>query len=165
MLRWLRDGLKLTLLLRLTRFSFSFSINESNTSDGHTLGPTEIYSYLSNIMYARRSKMNPIWNTLLVGGVRNGERSVDSFLPRRDASSRSIELTLRVRVLLRCLKVLGIRGSDRNDLHFFNTGDGIRSLHVSFETLSFPSSSPSRRTFLSTRQDPPLSPVLPRRPF
>ncbi|KAL7410514.1 nucleophile aminohydrolase [Mrakia frigida] len=49
-------------------------INESNTSDGHTLGPTEIYSYLSNLMYARRSKMNPIWNTLLVGGVRNGER-------------------------------------------------------------------------------------------
>lgn len=51
-------------------------INESNTSDGHSLGPKEIYSYLSNIMYARRSKMNPIWNTLLVGGVRNGERYV-----------------------------------------------------------------------------------------
>lgn len=50
------------------------SIGESNSSDGHTLGPKEIYSYLREVMYARRSKMNPLWNTFLVGGVRKGER-------------------------------------------------------------------------------------------
>jgi 20S proteasome subunit beta 7 len=50
------------------------SINEANASDGHALGPTEVYNYLSKLMYARRTKMNPLWNTLLVGGVRKGER-------------------------------------------------------------------------------------------
>lgn len=57
------------------------SIDEANIGDGHSLGPTEIYSYLSRMMYARRTKMNPIWNTLLVGGVRNGERCVRSSQP------------------------------------------------------------------------------------
>ncbi|CDZ96951.1 proteasome endopeptidase complex beta subunit [Phaffia rhodozyma] len=49
-------------------------IEEANTSDGHNLGPKEVYSYLSKYMYARRTKMNPLWNSLLVGGVKNGER-------------------------------------------------------------------------------------------
>jgi 20S proteasome subunit beta 7 len=48
---------------------------ETNTQDGHTLGPAEIHEYLSQVMYQRRSKMNPLWNSLLVGGVKDGKRS------------------------------------------------------------------------------------------
>jgi len=44
-------------------------IDELTAHDGHSLGPTEIHEYLSQVMYARRSKMNPLWNSLLVGGV------------------------------------------------------------------------------------------------
>ena len=47
---------------------------ETNLQDGHALGPAEIHEYLSQVMYQRRSKMNPLWNSLLVGGVRDGER-------------------------------------------------------------------------------------------
>lgn len=43
------------------------------TSDGHTLGPQEIHEYLSRLMYGRRSKMNPLWNSLLVGGFKDGK--------------------------------------------------------------------------------------------
>ncbi|CAE6517426.1 unnamed protein product [Rhizoctonia solani] len=38
-------------------------IEESNEEDGHDLGPREIYEYLSRVMYARRSKFNPLWNS------------------------------------------------------------------------------------------------------
>jgi len=31
--------------------------------------PQEIYSYLSRVMYNRRSKFDPLWNSLVVGGV------------------------------------------------------------------------------------------------
>jgi len=41
--------------------------------DGHKLGPTEIYEYLSRLMYGRRSKMDPLWNSLLVGGFKDGK--------------------------------------------------------------------------------------------
>lgn len=41
--------------------------------DGHKLGPNEIYEYLSRLMYGRRSKMNPLWNSLLVGGFKDGQ--------------------------------------------------------------------------------------------
>lgn len=41
--------------------------------DGHKLGPNEIYEYLSRLMYGRRSKMNPLWNALLVGGFKDGQ--------------------------------------------------------------------------------------------
>ncbi|TFK71410.1 proteasome endopeptidase complex beta subunit [Pluteus cervinus] len=49
-------------------------IEEFAASDGHTLGPVEIHEYLSQIMYARRSKIDPLWNSLIVGGVKDGKR-------------------------------------------------------------------------------------------
>lgn len=47
---------------------------EFNAADGHALGPSEIHEYLSQVMYARRSKMDPLWNSLLVGGFKDGKR-------------------------------------------------------------------------------------------
>ncbi len=35
-------------------------IDEITQQDGHTLGPAEIHEYLSQVMYARRTKMNPL---------------------------------------------------------------------------------------------------------
>ncbi|GBE85714.1 proteasome endopeptidase complex beta subunit [Sparassis latifolia] len=42
-------------------------------SDAHDLGPAEVHEYLSRVMYARRSKMNPLWNSILVGGHKDGK--------------------------------------------------------------------------------------------
>ncbi|KAJ3508081.1 hypothetical protein NLJ89_g5950 [Agrocybe chaxingu] len=50
------------------------TIDEFTAQDGHTLGPAEIHEYLAQVMYARRSKMNPLWNALLVGGVKDGKK-------------------------------------------------------------------------------------------
>lgn len=49
-------------------------IDEFAAQDGHTLGPAEIHEYLSQVMYGRRSKMDPLWNALLVGGFKDGKR-------------------------------------------------------------------------------------------
>ncbi|KAJ6510417.1 proteasome endopeptidase complex beta subunit [Mycena sanguinolenta] len=49
-------------------------VDEFAAGDGHTLGPAEVHNYLSELMYARRSKMNPLWNALLVGGFKDGQR-------------------------------------------------------------------------------------------
>jgi 20S proteasome subunit beta 7 len=53
-------------------------IDEFAAQDNHTLGPGEVHAYLGQIMYARRSKMNPLWNALLVGGVKDGEKYANS---------------------------------------------------------------------------------------
>lgn len=42
-------------------------------SDGAVLSAEEIHSYLSRVLYNRRSKMNPLWNQLVVGGMRDGK--------------------------------------------------------------------------------------------
>jgi len=42
--------------------------------DGSSLSPRSIYKYLVQVMYQRRSKMNPLWNSIVVGGVDKGER-------------------------------------------------------------------------------------------
>ncbi|KAF9269098.1 proteasome endopeptidase complex beta subunit [Marasmius fiardii PR-910] len=52
----------------------SLMIEEFTEQDGHSLGPAEIHEYLSQVMYARRSRINPLWNALLVGGFRDGKR-------------------------------------------------------------------------------------------
>ncbi|KAI5122251.1 hypothetical protein M0805_007116 [Coniferiporia weirii] len=47
---------------------------ESTRDDGHKLGPAEIHEYLSQMMYRRRSKFDPLWNSILVGGFKDGQR-------------------------------------------------------------------------------------------
>lgn len=38
-------------------------------TDNHPpLSPTNIYTFLANLFYGRRSKINPLWNACLVGG-------------------------------------------------------------------------------------------------
>jgi len=42
--------------------------------DGNSLGPKEVHNYLSRVMYNRRNKFNPLWNSLVLGGVKNGQK-------------------------------------------------------------------------------------------
>ena len=42
--------------------------------DGNNLGPLEIHNYLSALMYRQRNKFNPLWNSLVLGGVKNGKK-------------------------------------------------------------------------------------------
>merc|ERR1719478_785086 len=46
--------------------------------DGITLTPPEIFSYLCRVMYNRRTKMDPYWNSLLVAGFKDGEAFLGS---------------------------------------------------------------------------------------
>jgi len=43
--------------------------DDFRTDDGIQMQPTEIYSYLTRVMYNRRSKFDPLWNSLVIGGV------------------------------------------------------------------------------------------------
>ncbi|GMH08771.1 hypothetical protein Nepgr_010611 [Nepenthes gracilis] len=42
--------------------------------DGNTLGPKEVHNYLTRLMYNRRNKFNPLWNSVVLGGVKNGQK-------------------------------------------------------------------------------------------
>jgi len=42
-------------------------------ADGRVLHPEEIYSYLCRVMYQRRNKGDPYWNSLVVAGHRAGK--------------------------------------------------------------------------------------------
>ena len=50
-------------------FCLTKRIRESNAADGHSLTPSQLYAYLSRVMYQRRSKVDPLWNSYIVGGV------------------------------------------------------------------------------------------------
>ncbi|KAL5982567.1 hypothetical protein ACLOJK_016641 [Asimina triloba] len=43
--------------------------------DGNSLGPKEVHSYLNRVMYNRRNKFDPLWNSRVLGGVKNGQKS------------------------------------------------------------------------------------------
>lgn len=43
-------------------------------TDSHpSFSPQNVYDYLANLFYARRSKINPLWNAVLVGGWDNNK--------------------------------------------------------------------------------------------
>lgn len=44
--------------------------------DGTTLGPKEVASYLGRVLYNRRSKVDPLWNQLVIGGFKNGKHQL-----------------------------------------------------------------------------------------
>ncbi|XP_028649775.1 proteasome subunit beta type-4 isoform X1 [Erpetoichthys calabaricus] len=48
-------------------------IDEELLGDGHSYSPKAIHSWLTRVLYNRRSKMNPLWNTIVIGGFYNGE--------------------------------------------------------------------------------------------
>ncbi|KAH9888218.1 20S proteasome subunit [Xylariomycetidae sp. FL2044] len=54
----------------LDRHLTELSIDEAYLSDaGHTLNARNLHKYLSKLMYHRRSKFDPLWNSLLVAGL------------------------------------------------------------------------------------------------
>nr|AAC32074.1 20S proteasome beta subunit PBG1 [Arabidopsis thaliana] len=57
----------------ILRYLDELTLNDNMWDDGNSLGPKEIHNYLTRVMYNRRNKFNPLWNTLVLGGVKNGK--------------------------------------------------------------------------------------------
>lgn len=58
----------------LERVLEQLNISEDYDNDGHELAASNIFKYLSNLMYSRRSRMDPLWNAVVVAGIEpNGE--------------------------------------------------------------------------------------------
>lgn len=53
----------------------SLTVKQSQLEDGHQLRSSQIFEYLSRVMYGRRNKMNPLWNSLVVAGWETGSAS------------------------------------------------------------------------------------------
>ena len=53
----------------LDRMLSSLDINENYSSEGHNLNARNLHTYLSKVMYKRRSDINPLWNAILVAGL------------------------------------------------------------------------------------------------
>ncbi|KAH9605747.1 hypothetical protein KSS87_023012 [Heliosperma pusillum] len=58
----------------LLRYLDELVLNDNMWDDGNSLGPKEVHSYLTRVMYNRRNKFNPLWNSLVLGGVKNGQK-------------------------------------------------------------------------------------------
>lgn len=48
-------------------------IDEDCLNDGFNYTPKMLFNWLTRVLYARRSKFNPLWNTYIVGGLQDGE--------------------------------------------------------------------------------------------
>lgn len=53
----------------LDRLLNSLDVIENYGSSGHDLNANNIHTYLSKVMYKRRSDMNPLWNQVIVAGL------------------------------------------------------------------------------------------------
>ncbi|MQL78368.1 hypothetical protein Taro_010793 [Colocasia esculenta] len=58
----------------LLRYLDELILYDNMWDDGNSLGPKEIHNYLTRVMYNRRNKFNPLWNSLVLGGVKNGQK-------------------------------------------------------------------------------------------
>ncbi|CAI9105157.1 OLC1v1004017C1 [Oldenlandia corymbosa var. corymbosa] len=58
----------------ILRYLDDLVLNDNMWDDGNSLGPKDIHNYLVRVMYNRRNKFNPLWNNLILGGVKNGQK-------------------------------------------------------------------------------------------
>lgn len=49
------------------------TVEDKAMMDGHELTPKEVHAFLGRVMYNRRSKFDPLWNSLVVAGFQDGE--------------------------------------------------------------------------------------------
>jgi 20S proteasome subunit beta 7 len=47
----------------------SSAAEDYRADDGINLGPQEVYAYLCRVLYNRRNKFDPLWNSLVVAGI------------------------------------------------------------------------------------------------
>ncbi len=55
--------------LRYLLCRFACSVEDYRADDGISLGPQEVYAYLCRVLYNRRNKFDPLWNSLVVAGI------------------------------------------------------------------------------------------------
>lgn len=48
------------------------AVREYAIDDGASMSPSALHHWLTRIMYQRRSKMDPLWNSVLIAGFRDG---------------------------------------------------------------------------------------------
>jgi len=53
--------------------------NDYCCDDGQKLTPNEVYSYLTRVLYNRRNKFDPLWNSLVVAGRDKGKSILGSI--------------------------------------------------------------------------------------
>jgi 20S proteasome subunit beta 7 len=58
----------------LDRLLQSVDVRERYASPGHSLNAQNIHTYIGKILYRRRSDFNPLWNTVLVGGLDDDDK-------------------------------------------------------------------------------------------
>ncbi|XP_027172323.1 proteasome subunit beta type-4-like [Coffea eugenioides] len=58
----------------ILRYLDELILNDSMWDDGNSLGPKEVHNYLTRVMYNRRNKFNPLWNSLILGRLKNGQK-------------------------------------------------------------------------------------------
>jgi len=68
------------LIFETLHWPFVFSLSDHMWDDGNSLGPKEIHSYLTRVMYTRRNKFDPLWNSLVLGGVKKGPKGDEKYL-------------------------------------------------------------------------------------
>jgi len=48
-------------------------INDDSLGDNNKLKPKSLFTYMTRVFYNRRSRMQPLWLDVVVGGIENGE--------------------------------------------------------------------------------------------
>ena len=56
------------------RYLDELILKDDMWDDGNSLGRKEVHNYLTRVMYNRRNKFDPFWNSLVLGGVKKGQK-------------------------------------------------------------------------------------------
>lgn len=62
-------------------------VDDYNYNDNITMKPKSLYNWLTRVLYQKRSRFDPLWIDVVVGGMQDGE----PFLGHVDLRGRSYE--------------------------------------------------------------------------
>jgi 20S proteasome subunit beta 7 len=60
-------------LQAIKRLLHELTLEDFLANDGREVGPSEVHRYLTRVMYQKRTKVDPLYNQILVGGFDSGK--------------------------------------------------------------------------------------------
>lgn len=84
---------------QILKYLEEISTQDFCADDDNHMRPQQVHAYLTRVLYNRRNKFDPLWNSLVIGGVQDGQPYLGACAFNPPARHRELRIHLPERAV------------------------------------------------------------------